>query len=545
MITSSTKKNDGNMTSRYILAHDMGTSSNKAILISVYGDIIESSKIDYPMFHPHPGYAEENPADWWNAVCRTTRSVLAKTGIDPRDIIGITFSSQMQSLIPVTHDGIPLTPAITWLDGRSADVIREVLWTPPRIMGYNIFRLLKFLRITGGTPGHTGKDQVGKILWLRQHHPELFSKTYKFLDAKDFIIYQLTGKMVTSVDLAVIWWLLDTRNKRNQWHPGLCKLAGITPDKLCEVRESAAVVGKVTPAAAQQTGLLPGTSVINGAGDMSAAALGSGGIADGEMHISLGTSGWVAGHFSKRKIDLAHYTGCIGSTYPQKYYLAMAHQETAGLCLEWLKNKVLYHEEQLKEESRISEIYQLMDRLVEQSGAGAGGMIFTPWMYGERSPLDDEFVRGGLFNLNLNHSREHIIRAVFEGIAFNTRWAMETLERLYSKVDQLNIIGGGAKSDIWCQIFADITNRTIRRVADPQQAGAKGVALLASMSLGYIKSFEDIKGYIKIDRSFFPASENRKIYDRLFTEFKNIYRQNKKWYARMNKASLENLRPGE
>jgi len=122
---------------------------------------------------------------------------------------------------------------------------------------------------------------------------------------------------------------------------------------------------------------------------------------------------------------------------------------------------------------------------------------------------------------------------------------METLERLYSKVDQLNIIGGGAKSDIWCQIFADITNRTIRRVADPQQAGAKGVALLASMSLGYIKSFEDIKGYIKIDRSFFPASENRKIYDRLFTEFKNIYRQNKKWYARMNKASLENLRPGE
>jgi xylulokinase len=523
------------MSDKYILSHDMGTSADKAILVTVHGDIIDEAKREYPIHHPHPGYAEQEPDDWWNAVCQTSKSVLKKTRVKPKDVVGVTFSSQTQGLLPISEDGKPLRRAMIWLDGRSADVIREKLWTPPRIMGYNIFHILRFLRINGGSPGHTGKDQIGKLLWIREHEPHVFTKAHKYLDVKDYIIYRLTGNMVTSADCAYVWWLTDTRKKRNQWHPKLCGLAGISSDQLSDIKESAAIVGKLTPGAAEKTGLLPDTPVINGAGDLSAAALGSGAIEEGELHISLGTSGWVAGHYGKRKVDIPHYTGCIGSAYPQKYYLGMAHQETAGICLEWLKNKVLYHEELLKKESHVSEIYQILDQLAEKAGPGAEGLMFTPWMYGERCPLDDEHVRAGLFNVGLNHSREHIVRAVFEGIAFNTRWAMETLENLYDKVTQLNIIGGGAKSDIWCQIIADITNRVINRVADPQQAGAKGIALLASTTLGYIDSFHDIKKHIKIDRSFTPDPANRRLYDGLFKEFKNLYRQNKKWYARMNK----------
>jgi len=269
---------------------------------------------------------------------------------------------------------------------------------------------------------------------------------------------------------------------------------------------------------------------------LSSAALGSGAINEGELHIRIGTSGGVVGHFSKRKIDLLHYVGCIGSTYPEKYYVGIAHQETAGLCLEWLKNKVLYHEEQLKQESQVEDIYQLLDQLVADGPAGADGLMFTPWMFGERCPLDNDTVRGGFFNINLNHNREHLIRAVYEGIGFNTCWAMETLEKLYHKVDQINIIGGGAKSDIWCQIVADITNRKINHVENPQQASAKGVALLASLTLGYIKSYHDIKNYIKIKRQFLPNPKNRSLYDKLFREYKNLYMQNKKWYARMNRS---------
>jgi len=526
------------MNEKYIISHDLGTSSDKAILITVFGEIIDSAKQDYPLYHPHPGFAEQDPIDLWNAVCSTTKEVIAKTNVNPNDIVGMTFSSQMQGLIPVSENGMPLTPSMTWLDGRAADIIREKLWTAPRLMGYNIFHLLKFLNITGGTPGQAGKDQIGKLLWLRKHKPEVFQEAYKFIDIKDFIIFKLTGKYITSADVGVIWWLLDTRKNLNQWHSGLCKLAGITPDRLSEVKESAAIVGNLTKEAAEKTGLKIETPIINGAGDLTCATLGSGAINEGELHISVGTSGWVAGHVTKRKIDIAHYTGCIGSAYPQKYYLGMAHQETAGLCLEWLKNKVLYHEKQLMEEKQKGKIYEVLDDLAAKAGPGADGLLFTPWLFGERCPLDDDYVRGGLMNLSLNHSQEHLVRAVLEGIAFNTRWAMETLEKLYSKVTELNFIGGGATSDLWCQIMADITNRQINQVADAQQAGAKGIALLASMSLGYIDSFEEIKKYIKIKNKFVPNQDNRNLYDKMFTEFKNIYKQNKKWYKRMNQNSL-------
>lgn len=527
------------MPDKYVIAHDMGTSADKAIIVTTDGRIIDSAKKHYPLYHPKPGYAEQNPIDWWEAVCETTKLVIEKTKIDPKDIVGMTFSTQTQCMVLVDRDGNPLRNAISWLDGRSADVMREYLWTPPRIMRYNIFKLLKFLKKTGGAPGHTGKDQIGKILWIKKHESEIFNKVFKFIDGKDFIINKLTGNFITSVDIAVIWWFLDTRKNKNVWDKQLCDYASITPDKLSSVKPSASIAGYITEEAAKKTGLLPGTPVVNGSGDLAAAALGSAAIDDGEMHISVGTSGWVAGHFTKRKIDLAHYTGCIGSAYPEKYYLGMAHQETAGICLEWLKNKILYHEEQLKEEWHRGNIYEILDELAIKAGPGAQGLIFTPWMFGERSPLDDDYVRAGLYNLSLDHTREHLVRAVFEGIAFNTRWAMDTLENLYSKVDELSIVGGGARSDIWCQIFADILNRKINRVSDPQQAGARGIALLASMTLGYIKSFSDIKKYIKIDRTFNPNPQNRLLYDNLFKEYKNIYKNNKRWYKRMNKERVK------
>ena len=522
------------MGEKYIISHDLGTSGNKALLVTVYGDIVETDKIHYQIHHPHPNWAEQDPWDWWKAICNTTRNVIKKSGVKAEDIVGVTFSSQSQTLVPVDEKCNPIRPAISWLDGRSADIMREQLWTPPRVMGYNIFHILRFLRITGGSPGQTGKDQIGKIYWLQKYEPENWAKTHKLLDPKDFIIYHLTGEYVKSVDLAVVWWLMDTRKNRNQWHPKLLEIARVSEDMLPEIKDSAAIVGKITKKAAEQTGLLPGTPVVNGATDLACAALGSGAITEGEFHACIGTSGWVAGHVTKRKIDIPHYTGCIGSAYPEKYYLAMAHQETAGVCLEWLKDKVLYHKDQLLKEYNVEKVYEVLDQLAASVAPGAEGLMFTPWMYGERCPLDDDHVRAGLFNVGLNHSREHLVRAVLEGIAFNTRWAMETLENLYFKVDEVNLVGGGAKSDLWCQIIADIFNRKINQVDTPHHAGAKGIALLASVSLGYIDKFEDIKKYIKIKNTFHPQPENRKLYDNLFREFKNIYKQNKKWYKRMN-----------
>jgi xylulokinase len=525
------------MRKKVVLAHDMGTSADKAVLVTVTGEILDSVTMHYPLSHPQPTWAEQNPEDWWKAVGTTTRAVLRKARLKAEDVVAVIFSSQTQVMIPLDGSGKPLRPALSWLDGRSADTLREELWTAPRVMGYNLPRLMRYIRVTGGSPGQTGKDQIGKILWLRRHEPDVFRQAVKFVDAKDYINFRLTGSLCTSVDIAYLWWFMDSRKMRNRWDPRLCRLGAITPDRLAEIRESVAVVGRITREAARHTGLAQGTPVVNGCGDLAASALGSGSLGDGELFLNLGTSGWVAGHVTKRKIDIPHYTGCIGSAWPQKYYLGMAHQETAGVCLEWLKNKVLYHEKQLKKESRVGSVYEILDRLAEKAGPGAGGLMFTPWMFGERCPIDDEFARAGLYNIGLNHSREHMVRAVFEGIAFNSRWAMETIEAMYRPVPKLNFTGGVAQSDVWCQIIADVMNREIHRVSNPQQAGARGIALLASLAMGYIESFESIANHIKIDRVFRPNPSNRQLYDRLFREYRNIHKQNKGWFRRMNQKS--------
>lgn len=524
------------MAEKFILTHDLGTSSNKAVLFSLQGRLIAHAKQEYPIDYPQPGYAEQDPFDWLHAVYTTTHKVMQSARISPDQIAGITFDCQMQTMVAVDTNGAPVMPAITWLDTRGIEILYDQLWTAPRVLGYHPVKLARFLRITGGAPGHTGKDPLAKIIWLRRKRPDLFAQTAKFLDAKDFIIYHLTGVWCKSVDMAVVWWMLDTRHNRNCWDESLCNLAGITPDHLPPPLPSAAIIGGLHAQAARLSGLLEGTPVINGAGDISAAAVGSGAISEGALSIRLGTSGGVSGHFRHRKIDLVHYAGCIGSTCPEKYYLALAHQETIGICLDWLANRILYHKQALEEETLFESVFQLLDHLAENAPPGSDGLIFTPWMFGERCPIDDRNVRAGLFNLGLNHQREHLIRAVLEGIAMNLRWAMETIENLYHPVEELNIIGGGAKSDIWCQIIADVTNRRIHQPVDPEQGNARGVALLASLSLGHIPSFEAIGDHITIQQSFTPNPGNRRLYDRLFGEFKNLYKQNKKWYGRMNGA---------
>ncbi len=522
------------MTEKYILTHDLGTSSNKAVLFTLYGRLVAEARHDYSVHYPQPSYAEQDPFDWLHAVYDSTHKAMEIAGISPDQIAGITFSCQMQTLVAVDAQGMPVMPAISWLDTRGREILYDRLWTRPRIIGYQPLRLLRFLRVTGGAPGHTGKDPIAKIIWLKEKRPDLYAKTAKFLDVKDFVIYHLTGTWCKSVDLAVVWWLLDTRKNRNQWDEKLCRLAGINPELLPPALPSAAIVGTLQEEAARLMGLKPGIPIINGSGDIPAAAVGSGALHEGELSIRLGTSGGIAGHFSRRKIDLAHYAGCIGSTYPEKYYLALAHQETIGICLEWLANRILYHKQRLSEETLFEDVYQLLDHLAAQAPPGAAGLIFTPWMFGERCPIDDHNVRAGLFNLSLQHGREHLIRAVLEGIAFNLRWGLEVLEKLYQPVDRLHIIGGGAKSDIWCQIIADITNRTICQADNPQQANARGAAMLASLSLGHIKSFEAISEHIVIRQRYTPDPKNRQLYDHLFREFKKLYRQNKSWYARMN-----------
>ena len=335
------------------MAYDLGTTSTKAVLVSNDVEIIDSSVEDYKTYFPKPVYAEHDPQDWWRTLVKTTNDLLAKTSTNPSDIGAITFSSQMQGFLPVDKEGNPLMRCMIWLDGRGAEMLPS-LWPWPRVMGYNPYRLFrKFLRITGGSPGLAGKDIIPKFLWLKKNHPDIVEKTFKFLDVKDYVIYLLTGKMATSTDLATIWWLMDTRkgktgNPVNEWSKSLCKTFKIDMDKLPDLKKPTDIIGPLTKPAAQQLGLPEGIPVINGAGDMTTAAIGSGAVLDGELHCQIGTSGWVAGHVSERKVDISHYTGCTGSAFADKFYLVTGHQEVAGSALEWVKNNILYFKEELQ-----------------------------------------------------------------------------------------------------------------------------------------------------------------------------------------------------
>jgi len=510
---------------KYILAHDTGTTGNKAVLVGIDGKIVGYTSAEYPTYYPKKGYAEQLPSDWWNAITRTTRELLEKTGVKQSEIVGIVFSTQMAGTIPVDSEGKPLMPCMIWLDTRAKEQAERMSSGIIKVAGYNIFTLTRFLSITGGIYGNAGKDPICKILWVKEKKPEIYTETYKFLDCKDYLLYKCAGNFVTSRDCANIWWMMDTRKGRYTWSDYILKKYGIDKAKLPEIRTSIDIAGKLTSEAASEMELRQGIPVVVGAGDMASAAIGSGAIREGKMHAYIGTSSWLGCHLSERKRDIFHYIGSICSANPDMY-LCLAEQETAGACLEWLKN-VVYTEGQ-------GEVYRTFDEMAAKISAGANGLIFTPWLFGERSPLDDPTVRGGFYNISLEHSREHLVRAVLEGVALNLKWALGYLEKLSGEAESINIIGGGALSAIWCQIFADVLNRRIRRVCNPKEASAKGAALIAMVALGYLKNFEEAEKVVKIDNVYEPNPRNVSVYEKIFREFRKIYKNNWRMYRRLN-----------
>ncbi|HDN01585.1 MAG TPA: hypothetical protein ENF42_01275 [Candidatus Bathyarchaeota archaeon] len=512
------------MAGRFIIAHDVGTSGNKAVLVDLDTSIKGYTSHQYGVHHPQPGYAEQSPKDWWEAVVQTTRELLEKTGVKPSDILAIVFSTQMAGTLPVDRDGQPLMPCMTWLDTR-AHVQAEKIWKGLiKISGYNVFTLYMFLNITGGAPGHTGKDPICKILWLKEEKPDIYRDTYKLLGCKDYLIYKCTGKYITSMDEANVTWLMDTRRGRLCWSEKILKKYGIDRDKLPDIRRSTDIAGKLTGEAAGELGLEPGLPVVVGAGDMASAAVGSGAVLEGQMHGYVGTSSWVACHIKERKKDVIHYIGSICSANPDMY-LCVAEQETAGACLDWVKDELLAME---------GESYDLLSKMAAEAEPGSKGLLFTPWLFGERAPLDDATVRGGFYNLSLEHSRGHVARAVLEGVALNMKWALYYLEKLTGRVETIHMIGGGAASDTWCQIFADVLGKEVLRISDPKEAGARGAAIIAAVALGKIPGFKEAASLVRVEKTYKPSPGNFKLYERLFREFKNIYKNNKKMYHRLN-----------
>ena len=500
---------------KYILSHDIGTSSDKAVLVDYKGHIVATVVEPYPTYYPYPAWAEQVPEDYWQAVAKTSRKIVEKTGIEPGQIKGIVFSTQAQGIIPVDKDGNVLYNNITWVDGRAEEQAQKIM---NRLGGKKLFTMV------AGTP-IMGKDCIPKIIWLKEKKPEIYNNTFKILDVNGYLKYRCTGRMVTELSGAGGYGI-DLKKK--DWI-GVMKLTGVDMTKLPPLVNSTDIVGGLTKEAAEATGLEVGTPVLGGCDDVQAAAVGSGMCGDGEVHIYLGTSAWVAA-CSRTKDKFMHGAAATQSAERDMNLIA-GITESAGANIQWLQEQFYPRE---KEEYG-DRIFDFMNEEIKKVPPGSDHLVCTPWMLGERCPVSSTTTRSTLFNINMEHTRAHMLRAVYEGIAYNLRWIMENYERDYGfDCNDFRIIGGGALNDPWMEIIADITGKSFSVPKDPRNSGAVGAAVVALIGLGELSGFEAVKEFVEADRHFKPNPENKKIYDELFQDYKNVYNSLKGAYDKAN-----------
>ncbi len=517
-----------------ILAIDLGTSGPKVALVTPQGHV-QACEIGETGVSILPGGgAEQNPDDWWQAIKSTTQRLLANSAVPPERITAVGCTAQWSGTVAVAENGRHLMNAIIWMDSRGAPYVHQITNGPVKLEGYGVNKMLPWLRLTGGLPVRSGKDPIAHILYIKNHHPDIYQQTYKFLEPKDYLNLKLTGKFAASFDSITLHWLTDNRDIHQvRYNDRLIHFSTIDRAKLPELKQAVDVLGPLTRAAAQELGLLPGIPVVMGTPDLQSAALGSGALRDFQPHLYVGTSSWLTCHVPYKKTDIFHNMASLPSAIPGKYFIAN-EQETAGACLSFLRDNILYPNDALARETHIPNVYPVFDQIVEQVPAGSGRLIFTPWLHGERTPVEDRHVRGGFHNVSLSATRSHFIRAVFEGVAYNSRWLLGYVEKFVGRrLDDIHFIGGGANSNIWCQIHADVLNRRIKQVQDPVQANARGVGLLTAVALG-LSTFDTIGDGVPIAHTYEPNPANRPLYDQLFAEYLNIYQQNKRMYARLN-----------
>ena len=518
----------------HILIIDLGTGGPKVSLFTTLGDFVAHAFSPTPIELLPEGGAEQSPAGWWEAIKTAAAELWSKVEVAPESVVAVNVTAQWSGTVLVDTQGNPLMNAIIWMDSRGAPYIEKITDGLIKVSGYGVGKILGWLKKTGGAPTHSGKDPIAHILYIQNELPEIYAKTHKFLEPKDYLNLKLTGKFASSFETITLHWVTDNRDIHNvKYDEKLLKVSTLDRTKLPELKKATDLLGTITPKAARDLGITPNAQVVMGCPDLHSAAIGSGAVLDFQAHLYIGTSSWLTCHVPWKKTDIDHNMAALPSALPGKYFIAN-EQETAGECLDFLKDNVFYAKDALSKADAPEDFFPRLDQLATETPAGANGLLFLPWLYGERSPIEDHSVRGGFFNLNLRHTRADIARAVMEGVALNSRWLLMYVEKLVKKqFEAINMIGGGAKSEIWCQIHADVFNRTIHQVKDPILANSRGAAYLASLALGTLK-LEDIPQKTQIQKTFTPNPQNTKMYDGLFAEFVDFYKRNKKAYQRLN-----------
>jgi xylulokinase len=518
----------------HILAVDLGTSGCKVGLVSLAGKVAAWAFRPVQLMVVDKIGAEQNPEDWWTAFLDAAREVLGQNAAPVSSIAGICCSTQGEGTIAVDRDGKPLMNAVIWLDMRGARYLKREMRGGLKVAGYDPLKLQKWIRFCGGAPALSGKDPAGHMLLIRDAFPDIYARTYKFLNVLDFFNLRLTGRFCATQDSILTSWVTDNRDVDNiRYDDALIAMSGIDREKFPDLVRCTDVIGTLLPSVVEVLGLPPTTLVVAGAIDNTAAAIGAGTQADYDAHLYMGSSSWIAAHVPFKKTNVLTQIAAIPCAVPSKY-LMMAMQSSGASNIAFLKDRIVFHKDGLIDAEPSIDTYRILDEIAARVPAGAEGAIYLPWLFGERSPVDDRSLRAGIFNLSMEHNRETLVRAVFEGVALNTRWMMKPVGGfLGRRIEQLAMIGGGAMSGAWCQIFADVLDVRIRQLRDPVKANARGAAFIGAVGLGLLR-FEDVPDLVEVEHCYEPNRANRPLYDDLFGTFTELHKRLAPLYRRLN-----------
>ena len=518
----------------YVICYDLGTTGVKTCLYQIADkvDLLESDYAGYKLYVLDNGGAEQDTEEWWQAMCQTTSQVLDHAQIGGKDIAAVSFCSQMQCLVLVDREGKALRRAMSYMDNRAHSLFGK---------GPSLPKLLRWLQVTKAAPV-SAKDPVWRYKWVEKHEPEIFSRIGKWLDAKDYLACRLTGRAVMTEGSAYPTFLYDVRPGKRGWSQSLCRLAGVNPDHLPPIIPASQPVGPMTEEAARQLGLSPGTAVYSGGGDAELIGVGVGAVEPGDTHLYLGTSGWVSTVTEKQKVDIRRSIASILGVQEGRFHY-FAEMETAGKSLEWVKDHLALDEIDIYlEKKQVTEslecvyrsLYDYLCEVIDRVPAGSGGVLFAPWLHGNRCPFEDARARAMFFNIGLETGKSELIRSVIEGIAFHCRFMMEAHQRKLAVSETIWVCGGIANAPTICQILADVLEHKIGAFPDPQNVGALGAALLMAASMGRIPSIEKAKQMLPPPRFYEPDPGKRPAYEKNYKAFSRLYKKNKKLFALLN-----------
>jgi xylulokinase len=507
-----------------VLTVDLGSTGLKVGYVTMTGSPVWWHQ-ETLVTHYRGGAATQDATDWWERITGAARRGLVAAGLDGQRVVGVGITGQWGSTVPTAADGRPAGDVVMWNDARGVEHSRAAVGGP--VVGYAPKPLATWLRRSGGIPNPTGQDPLAHMLHLLRDQPAVAAAARWFLEPVDHLVMRFTGVASASPMSMTGAWLTDNRDlARVAYDDTLVRLSGVDPAMLPPLVPSGSIVGTVRPEVAADLGIAPTAQVVTGAPDLHAAVVGSGCVEPFQAHISIGTTGWITFPVPFKKTDVMHQMASVPGIGDGSYIVAN-NQDSAGRCLEWFRDTVAGFDGSPPSFEEILAV-------AASAPPGSRGTLFTPWLTGERSTLDDRNARGGFHNVGIDSGPAELARSVLEGVSFNARMLLGATERFAGRrLDPIRIVGGGARSDLWCQIVADATDRAIDRVEAPMVAGLRGAGLFVAMALGEV-SLGDVHDLVPVDRRFTPDPAARDTYDRLFKEFPKLHSRNKRMFAHLN-----------